>query len=702
MFTSLIYRLLLTGFCLLLALQGNGQTYYNQTSKFLKANSVWAFGDSIGLNFNTGVPTPFHTKMYTLEGAASVANPATGSLLFYSDGMTCWNAANQIMPNGTDLMGGILTWGGSTTQGVCIVPVIGIPDKYYIFSLNQLGFTPSLFYSVVDMSLNSGSGDVEVANKAIQLNSNSLSEGMIAIPGDNCDIWLLLHKYPEAQFIAYHITAQGIDTVPVVSTAGPSAQWIGSIAVSPNRQLIAMANGYPSASKGVQVAQFNPATGMVSNAVVINSFRSYGVAFSPDNSKLYSSDNVYPYYRVRQYDLSTFTQPAITASATVVGLDSTGGNARYLKLYNDTIYVSGLTGNPHLIDRINKPNLLGTACDYQEYAALPSPEMPGLVIYGLCNDVVFPIPPDTSKSLALDTTLCSGNNTGLNLTLQATPGYTGYLWSNNTTGGSQTINAPGTYWALCIDSCHSRIDSFIVRERNISFSLGNDTLLCDSSATIDLVAFRPGATYLWQDGSTASTCTASSEGTYWVRVSDSGCIAYDTIQVIVEPLKQDLGPDQLFCREIPVQVELKANNPQGSLVTWSTGSHLSSIVVQDTGYYWVNVQHASCNESDTIHIATELCNCIFMMPTAFSPNGDGLNDELKINMAVNCDASAFALSLYNRYGQRVFYSANYDKGWDGNFNGRPEDVGVYFFELHFTGGKNKQHYYQKGDIILIR
>ncbi len=135
-----------------------------------------------------------------------------------------------------------------------------------------------------------------------------------------------------------------------------------------------MANGYPSSSKGIQVAQFDPATGTVSNSMVISSLRSYGVAFSPDNSKLYGSDNVYPAYRVRQYDLSNFTQAAITASSTVVGSDSTGGNSRYLKLYNDTIYVSGLTGNPHLVDRINNPNLTGAACNYQEYAVSPSSE----------------------------------------------------------------------------------------------------------------------------------------------------------------------------------------------------------------------------------------------------------------------------------------------------------------------------------------
>ncbi len=71
-------------------------------------------------------------------------------------------------------------------------------------------------------------------------------------------------------------------------------------------------------------------------------------------------------------------------------------------------------------------------------------------------------------------------------------------------------------------------------------------------------------------------------------------------------------------------------------------------------------------------------------------------------MASNCQASAFVLSIYNRYGQRVFFSADHDKGWDGNFNGRPEDVGTYFFELHFTGGRNKKRYDQKGDIALIR
>lgn len=708
MFTLFFRRFLLI--CILAAscLRSSGQPYFNQTSRFLKANGVWAFGDSTGLNFNAGGPVPFKTSMRTDESAASIADPETGQLLFYTDAMSCWDANHQLMPNGNDLMGGVSN-NFTTHQGACIVPVIGTTNRYYIFSLNFIGFMPSLFYSVVDMSLNGGLGDVIAGQKAILLNGNSLSEGMIAIPGDNCDIWLLLHRFPEAEFIAYHITSAGIDPTPVVSATGLDAQRQSMIAVSSDRRLVAMANTRIAVlpNPGVQLGQFDPGTGIVSNAFRIDSNYTYGICFSPDNSKLYTSYRIrdltvsyISYYPIRQYDISSFN--AATIAGTAIDIDTPSvGNPPDLKLYHDTIYL-GMSFSSSLA-RINKPNLSGTACDYQEEAvSLMSDSHDGMVIYGLNNAVVFPMPPDTSRLLSLDTMICTHNRTPFSLTLESPPGYSGYVWDDNSIGATRTISMPGAYWVLGKDSCHARMDSFIVRQKDLSFSLGNDTVLCDEAIALALHVDLPGAAYLWQNGSKGDTYTAEGAGTYWVRVSDSGCIASDTIHIEVQPFEQNLGPDMLLCREEPVQVTLEANAPAGSTITWNTGSHDPRIVARDTGLYWVQVNGQYCSAGDTVHIATEICDCIFRMPNAFTPNGDGLNDELKPGLAAGCAASGFAFSVYNRYGQRVFFSANSDKGWDGTFNGVPEDAGTYFFELRFTGGKRQLPYYQKGDVALIR
>ncbi len=211
--------------------------YFNKQSNYLKANRVWAFGTNAGLDFNSGGPVGIQTQLSNVEGATAVADPVTGRLLFYSDGWKCWDSTHQVMPNGDSLLGNGST--GSTTQGVCIVPVIDSAGKYYLFSLNYQGTIPALYYSIVDMSLNSGRGDIVAGRKNIILDNSPLSEGMIAVPGNNCDLWLVVHESQNPVFRAYHITRDGVSDKPVNSNtgkmAGPGAYYVGSLAVSPDR-----------------------------------------------------------------------------------------------------------------------------------------------------------------------------------------------------------------------------------------------------------------------------------------------------------------------------------------------------------------------------------------------------------------------------------------------------------------------------------
>jgi gliding motility-associated-like protein len=89
-----------------------------------------------------------------------------------------------------------------------------------------------------------------------------------------------------------------------------------------------------------------------------------------------------------------------------------------------------------------------------------------------------------------------------------------------------------------------------------------------------------------------------------------------------------------------------------------------------------------------------------VMPNAFTPNGDGINDV--IYPITLCDFTFESFSVYNRWGQRVFFTNTYMNGWDGTFNGvqQPLDVYAYFVTGHVTG-TNKQ-ILRKGNITLIR
>jgi gliding motility-associated-like protein len=87
------------------------------------------------------------------------------------------------------------------------------------------------------------------------------------------------------------------------------------------------------------------------------------------------------------------------------------------------------------------------------------------------------------------------------------------------------------------------------------------------------------------------------------------------------------------------------------------------------------------------------------MPTAFTPNGDGLNDIIKptfIGPAANYD-----FRIYNRWGQLMFRSKTPGTGWDGRFNGIIQKSDVYVFFIIAEGGCNGK-FEQRGTFVLIR
>lgn len=93
-------------------------------------------------------------------------------------------------------------------------------------------------------------------------------------------------------------------------------------------------------------------------------------------------------------------------------------------------------------------------------------------------------------------------------------------------------------------------------------------------------------------------------------------------------------------------------------------------------------------------------NCYIAVPTAFSPNGDGLNDYLYPLNAYK--ARDLAFSVYNRFGQRLFYTQDWTNKWDGSFKGQGADPGTYVWILQYTNTDTNLKVEQKGSVILIR
>jgi gliding motility-associated-like protein len=87
------------------------------------------------------------------------------------------------------------------------------------------------------------------------------------------------------------------------------------------------------------------------------------------------------------------------------------------------------------------------------------------------------------------------------------------------------------------------------------------------------------------------------------------------------------------------------------------------------------------------------------LPSAFSPNGDGKNDILRI-LRPNDLSKLREFRIYDRWGNQVFYTQDPSEGWDGKYKGEPVDMGVYYYSLIYNIGKNTYH--DKGDVSVMR
>jgi gliding motility-associated-like protein len=105
--------------------------------------------------------------------------------------------------------------------------------------------------------------------------------------------------------------------------------------------------------------------------------------------------------------------------------------------------------------------------------------------------------------------------------------------------------------------------------------------------------------------------------------------------------------------------------------------------------------------SDTAYYtSTVVWNCYIAVPSAFTPNNDGLNDYL---YPVNAyKAKNLRFTVYNRFGQRLFYSENRFGKWDGKYRGKLSDFGTYVWTLEYTESDTGKKVFQKGTSILIK
>ena len=282
------------------------------------------------------------------------------------------------------------------------------------------------------------------------------------------------------------------------------------------------------------------------------------------------------------------------------------------------------------------------------------------------------------------------------ITLKSSVTYTAptYLWSTGSTAAAISPGGTNAYWlAVTVAGCTGRDTVNITFVPNPVVNLGNDTAICDN-ATITLSAVEPaGIIYSWSTGSNAPSIDVSAAGVYRLTVTLNGCSATDSILVAGLSMPTlHLGPDTILCNGEILQLSAGVDT-----ALWSNDKTAPNITVTEAGTYWASVHNICGTASDTVKVSYELCDLLF--PSAFTPNDDGRNDIIRA-IGHFKNFTDFSLSIYNRWGQRVFFTEDIYEGWDGKFHGVKQDMGTYFYMMNYSF-EGKKHML-KGDIELIR
>jgi len=320
-------------------------------------------------------------------------------------------------------------------------------------------------------------------------------------------------------------------------------------------------------------------------------------------------------------------------------------------------------------------------------------------------------------TITQNTTICTNTSVQLQVT-----GGNAYNWSPAATLSNNTIANPVAspsnstlYYATVTDGNNCNyLDSVLVQIKPLPvFTINAPVGVCPQDS-IRLLA-TGGTSYSWQpDISLSNTSTSNPMAsptvttTYSVTISEPVCNISQTLStsVTVLPLpsvtasrENDIDCTRDKCQLMATGASSYSWSPALSLDNSNLPNPIASPQVT-TQYLVTGTDINGCTDFDTVSVKVEGINKGgYYMPNAFTPNGDGLNDCFGISFWGVIQELDF--SIFNRWGERVFYTTDRAKCWDGTFKGVKQDGNVFVYMIK-AKTICESNVFRKGTFVLIR
>lgn len=388
---------------------------------------------------------------------------------------------------------------------------------------------------------------------------------------------------------------------------------------------------------------------------------------------------------------------------------SVGGNPKYTFTWTPTTFVS----DPSILNPIITPTPFG------QYVYTVKASFPG------CPDSVenltINVEPIPTVNAGIDKQICSGDTVHLMGTVNpANVSYT-YQWLPASDLNDGTVINPifdglnttiFTLTATTPTGCAGN-DQMIVDVLSVDFMnlLVSDNSLCPNESAI--LTAGGAKSYSWAppyniSSTQANQVTVSPITTtryYVYGIDNKGCKDTLFADIVVNPQAVvDLGPDQTIYPGESVQLYANGN---GSTFNFYPPNGLSSTTIKDpiaqpsvtTRYFVTGTTEDGCSGVDSINIFVAPESFI-EMSNAFSPgSGTSINDEYKVIFKGTATLNSFR--IFNRWGQELFSTTDINKGWNGQYNGKPQPMGVYVYVVDAVSANGKR-LYKQGNVTLLR
>jgi gliding motility-associated-like protein len=685
-----------------------------------KEATVWYFGHKAGIDFNAWPPAALTNSAMVANSAAAVLADRNGNLLFYTNGNTVWNREHQVMLNGTGLLG-YVKWefdeGTVVPVGIAndalIVPFPARENQFYIFynRISAGGMPDTLSYALVDLERNGGLGEVLQKNQLVR---GPLTSKIAATSHANCrDSWILVQDYDSNRLVAYQLTPEGL-MPPVVSAVGGITrgvdyegkedvlQW-GRMKFSRDGRKLVVVNGSGNLTGFIELFDFDPATGVVSNPLRLaipadngGQVHLRGVEFSPDNTKIYYT-NVMDMY---QYDLTAAEQPLTLLTPE----EPYRGTWWDMQLGPDgRIYAASVTTT--FLGVINNPDAPGLGCGF---------DPTGFDLAGRLSSSALPafLPtyfyrPEAAFSVSDQ---CVGASTQFRARTRLANAAYRWDFGDPASGGANyspladpehRYEQPGTYSVQLIVQVCEQTDT-VTQQITIAadplIAFGQDTLsVCYDRVPVNLaVTEHAAAAYQWSSGQTSASIAARESGWYKVTASNACRSRSDSIYLqVIGQATAYLPDDTVVCEG--VFAVLDARNP-GATYRWNTGETTQTIQATRPGEYWVEIRNECSMAVDTANLYFIPEDVSRVLTNVFTPNGDSKNDRF-VNYVLA--SPEYRMQIVNRWGRVVFASTDPFEFWDGRVNGEEAPTGVYFYHIH-TRDCRGNPLQLRGSVSLLR